>query len=150
VASPAVDLKPLLEEQLCLIALKGRGRAARTVRLADLPRFPLIIPSRPNAIRMLVETRLAELGLRPQVVMEIDAVPAILELVAEGHGNAVLSPRALSSAEAARVLCARAIVQPRLASRLAVVTSAQRPSTPIEQRTIELIERLVGPALAVR
>jgi len=41
-------------------------------------------------------------------------------------------------------------VQPRLASRLAVVTSAQRPSTPIEQRTIELIERLVGPALAVR
>jgi LysR family nitrogen assimilation transcriptional regulator len=81
--------------------------------------------------------------------MEIDAVPAILELVAEGHGFAVLSPRALHGGEAARRLYARAIVQPRLTSKLAIATSAQRPSTPIQQRAIELIERLMGPALAV-
>ena len=98
---------------------------------------------------MLVETRLAALGLRPQVAMEIDAVPAILELVAEGHGYAVLSPRALHGGDAARRLCARAIVQPRLMSKLAIATSAQRPSTPIQQRAIELIERLIGPALAL-
>ena len=150
IASPAVDAKPLLEEQLCLIGARGKGRVPRTLRLADLPQFPLIIPSRPHAIRMLVETRLAALGLRPNVSMEIDAVPAILELVAEGHGHAVLSPRALHSAETAQRLWARAIVQPRLASRLALATSAQRPSTPIQQRTIELIERLIGPALAAR
>jgi LysR family nitrogen assimilation transcriptional regulator len=150
VASPAVDAKPLMEEQLCLIGATGKGRVPRTLRLADLPQFPLIIPSRPHAIRMLVETRLAALGLRPNVSMEIDAVPAILELVAEGHGHAVLSPRALHSAETAQRLWARAIVQPRLASRLALATSAQRPSTPIQQRTIELIERLIGPALAAR
>ena len=148
VASPAVDARPLLEEQLCLISATRKGRQGRTLRLRDLPLYPLLIPSRPNAIRMLVETRLAALGLRAQVAMEIDAVPAILELVAEGHGNAVLSPRALYSAEAARQLSARAIVQPRLLSKLAIVTSAQRPSTPIQQRTIELIERLIGPALA--
>lgn len=148
VASPAVDARPLLEEQLCLISAKPKGRQPRTLRLPELPLYPLIIPSRPNAIRMLVETRLAALGLRPQVAMEIDAVPAILELVAEGHGSAVLSPRALYSVEAARLLNARAIVQPRLLSKLALATSAQRPSTPIQQRTIELIERLIGPALA--
>ena len=147
-ASPAVDTRPLLEEQLCFITAKRRGRQARTLRLRELPLYPLLIPSRPNAIRMLVETRLAALGLRAQVAMEIDAVPAILELVAEGHGHAVLSPRALHSAEAARELSARAIVQPRLLSKLAIATSAQRPSTPIQQRTVELIERLIGPALA--
>jgi LysR family nitrogen assimilation transcriptional regulator len=81
--------------------------------------------------------------------MEIDAVPAILELVAEGHGNAVLSPRALVNVDAARNLHARAIVQPRLLSKLALVTSAQRPSTPIQQRTVELMERLIGPALSI-
>ena len=148
VASPAVDARPLFEEQLCLISAKRKGRQARTLRLRELPLYPLIIPSRPNAIRMLVETHLAALGLRARVVMEIDAVPAILELVAEGHGDAVLSPRALYSAEAARRLCARPIVQPRLLSRLAIATSAQRPSTPIQQRTIDLIERLIGPAFA--
>jgi hypothetical protein len=33
-------------------------------------------------------------------------------------------------------------------SKLALVTSAQRPSTPLQQRTIELIERLIASALA--
>ena len=147
-ASPAIDVRPLVEEQLCLISPGAKPRAARTVKLRELPLHPLIIPSRPHAIRMLVETQLAVLGLRPHVVMEIDAVPAILELVAEGHGNAVLSPQALVNVAVARALHARAIVQPRLMSKLALVTSAQRPSTPIQQRTIELIERLIGPALA--
>jgi len=147
--APAVDTRPLLEEQLCLIGPNRRAREAPTLRLRDLPRYPLLIPSRPHAIRMLVETHLANLGLRPQVAMEIDAVPAILELVAEGHGFAVLSPRALHGGEAARRLRARTIVQPRLVSRLAIATSAQRPSTPIQLRTIDLIERLIGPALAV-
>ena len=148
VPSAGIDVRPLVEEQLCLISRRPKSRAARTLKLSKLPHHPLIIPSRPHAIRMLVETQLAVLGLRPNVVMEIDAVPAILELVAEGHGNAVLSPQALVNVDVGRVLHARAIVQPRLVSKLALVTSAQRPSTPLQQRTIELIERLIGPAVA--
>jgi hypothetical protein len=116
--------------------------------LRDLPRFPLIIPSRPNAIRTLVETRLAAFGLKPQVAMEIDAVPAILELVAEGHGYAVLSPRALRRTDPGPALNSRPIVQPRLTSTLAIATSAQRPITPIQQATIALIEELADAVLA--
>lgn len=148
VASPAIEVRVLLEEPLCLIEPRGTRGEPRTLRLRELPRFPLIIPSRPNAIRTLVETRLASLGLRPQVAMEIDAVPAILELVAEGHGFAVLSPRALQGAEAAKRLRARTIVQPQLKSALAVATSAQRPSTPLQEAAIALIEEFAGPALA--
>jgi LysR family nitrogen assimilation transcriptional regulator len=79
--------------------------------------------------------------------MEIDAVPAILELVAEGHGFAVLSPRALHDAAMAQRLHSRPIVQPQLKSALAIVTSAQRPSTPLQQATIAMIEALAKPAL---
>jgi len=147
-ASPAVEARVLLEEPLCLIGPRGPRGAPRTLRLRDLPRFPLIIPSRPNAIRTLVETRLASLGLRPQVAMEIDAVPAILELVAEGHGHAVLSSRALEGADTAKRLQPRTIVQPQLKISLAVVTSAQRPSTPLQDAAVALIEELAGPTLA--
>jgi len=147
-ASPAIEIRLLLEEPLCLIGARRNSREPRTLRLADLPRFPLIIPSRPHAIRTLVETRLAGLGLRPQVAMEIDAVPAILELVADGHGYAVLSPRALHGTAAAPRLHARTIVQPQLKSALAIVTSAQRPSTPLQLATIAMIEQMAGPALA--
>jgi len=148
VATPAVETRPLLEEPLCLIGPVGKRGTASTLRLRDLPRFPLIIPSRPNAIRMLVETRLAAIGLRPQVAMEIDAIPAILELVAEGHGYAVLSPRALRRTGSGLTLQSRPIVQPRLTSTLALATSTQRPSTSIQQATMALIEELARPALA--
>jgi len=150
VASPAIEIRPLQEEQLCLVGPAGGKDAAPTLRLRDLPRFPLIIPSRPNAIRMVVETRLAAIGLRPQVAMEIDAVPAILVLVAEGYGYAVLSPRALQRTQAAPALQLRPIVLPRLSSTLTIATSAQRPSTRIQQVAIGLIEELAAPATARR
>jgi LysR family nitrogen assimilation transcriptional regulator len=146
--SPAIEMRTLLEEPLCLVGARRKGTQPRSVRLRDLPRYPLIIPSRPHAIRRLVETRLASLGLQPQVAMEIDAVQAILELVAEGHGFAVLSPRALHGAAMAQRLHSRTIVQPQLKSALAIVTSAQRPSTPLQVATIAMIERLAKPALA--
>lgn len=146
VPSPELDTRPLLEEDLCLVGTKHDRRAARSVKLRDLPRFPLIIPSRPHAIRTLVETHLAAIGLRPQVAMEIDAVTAILELVAEGHGYAVLSQRALDGAAVARRLVSWPIMQPRLRSALVIATSAQRPSTPIQQAAIALIEEVARPA----
>ncbi len=148
VPAAAFEVRVLLEEPLCLIGPRTDFRLTRRLRLADLPRFALILPSQPNAIRRLVETRLASLGLRPQVAMEIDAVPAILELVAEGHGFAVLPPRALQGAATAARLAAAAIVAPQLSSALAIVTSAQRPSTPLQKAVVAMIEELAGPVLA--
>jgi LysR family nitrogen assimilation transcriptional regulator len=67
--------------------------------------------------------------------------------VAEGHGFAVLSPRALHGAVMAQRLHSRTIVNPQLKSALAIVTSAQRPSTPLQLATIAMIEGLAKPAL---
>jgi LysR family nitrogen assimilation transcriptional regulator len=141
--SPAVELRPLLEEDLCLVSRRTARRQAPTVRLRDLPGYPLIIPSRPNAIRALVEARLATLGARPQVTLEIDAIGAILELVAEGQGHAILSPRAVKATGAARKLVARRIVQPALTSSLAIAVSAQRPATQVQDAAVALVEALV-------
>jgi len=145
--SQAVDLTPLLEEDLCLIGVRSKRREARTVRLQDLPRFPLIIPSRPHAIRTLVEARLASFGLRPWIALEIDAVGAIIELVAEGQGFAVLSPRAVNAVAPTRHLVARLIVQPALKSALTIAVAAQRPTTPLQTASVELITELVPTAL---
>jgi len=150
-ASPAVELAPLLEEELCLIGPRAGSRKAGPVRLRDLPDYPLIIPSRPHAIRTLVEDRLATLGLRPQVALEIDAIGAILELVAERQGYAVLSPRALKSSDVGRKLVARPIVRPSLESSLAMAVSAQRPARPVQTAAAELVrEMLARPAAPAR
>ena len=57
--------------------------------------MPLVIPSRPNAIRMHVEAEMAAVGVRPMVALEIDGVSAILDLVADGAGAALLSRHAV-------------------------------------------------------
>jgi LysR family nitrogen assimilation transcriptional regulator len=144
--SSAVDLAPLLEEDLCLIGPRGPRAAPRTVALRELPRYPLIIPSRPHAIRTLVEARLAALGLRPQVALEIDAIGAIVELVAEGQGHAVLTPRAVP-ADVGRKLRARRIVDPPLRSALAVAVSAQRPATVLQRACVGRLAQLAPRAL---
>jgi len=149
VRSPAVELLPLLAEDLCLIGPRSAGRKS-AVRLRDLPDYPLIIPSRPHAIRTLVEDRLATMGLRPQVALEIDAIGAILELVAEGQGYAVLSPRAVQSAEVGRKLVARPIAQPALRSSLAMAVSAQRPARPVQIAAAELVREMLTRSPAPR
>lgn len=146
--SPALDFEPVLDEDLCLIGPRRRKDAARSVRLRDLPAYPLIIPSRPHAIRTLVESRLAAVGLRANVALEVDAVSAILELVAEGLGYAVLSPRAMHGESAARKLRAQPIVQPALTSTLHIAVSAQRPTTPLQAACVLLIAALIPRAFA--
>jgi LysR family nitrogen assimilation transcriptional regulator len=147
---PALELEPLLEEELCLIARRSAKRAAATVPMRELPRYPLILPTRPNAIRTLIESRLAGIGLRPNVTLEVDAISAIVDLVAEGLGCAILSRRALPRDALRAGLTARPIVRPALKSALAIAVSAQRPVTPLQTACVELVRSLVPKVLASR
>ena len=148
--APSIEFAPLLEEELCLIGPPTGRREAATVAMRELPRYPLIMPTRPNAIRTLVESRLAAIGLRPNVTLEIDAIGAIVDLVAEGLGHAILSPRALPEGAARATLTARRIVRPALKSALAIAVSAQRPATPLQRDCVALVKALVPKALAPR
>ena len=124
----------------------SRGRAP--CGCEELPRYPLIIPSRPHAIRALVEARLASYGLRPQVALEIDAIGAIIELVAEGQGyRGPVAARGDRARRVARKLVARQIVQPALKSSLSIAVAAQRPTTPLQTASVALITALVPTAL---
>jgi LysR family nitrogen assimilation transcriptional regulator len=141
--SPDVDTTPLLEEDLFLIERK-RGRSApKPIALRDVAEKPLIIPSRPNSIRMLVEMELANLGRHPRVALEIDGVPAILDLVADGAGCAVLSATAVTTSAKAAALTVRPIVRPRLRSKLSLAVSSKRPATLTQQAMFELIRQTV-------
>ena len=150
-SSPNVEFVPLAEQPLCLIGLAAPGRGAgrgSAVMLKSLPEFPLIIPSRPHTVRMLVDSRLAALGLKPQIALEVDGVGAILDLVQRGHGFAVLARSALVEAGDGAKLVARPIVRPALRSVMAVATSAQRPLTQMAKQAVSLLKRLGPPVLS--
>ncbi len=148
--SPEIELAPLLEEDLYLVEARpsrGRVRGAPSLTLRELAQTPLVIPSRPNAIRMQVEAELARHGLRPTIAMEIDGVAAILELVAEGAGSAVLSANAVTASGRPEAFRLRPTGEPPLRSRLAMAVSSQRPTTLTQKATLDLLRQTAARLL---
>ena len=145
--APEIELTPLQEEELLLIEPRAPGLAEEPppppVTLAEVARLPLVIPSRPNAIRMQVEEQMAAIGVRPTVALEIDGVPAILDLVADGAGAALLSRNAVARSIRPSAYRTRTL-QPPLRTRLSLATSSQRPATLTQQATQALIQRTLA------
>ena len=145
-ASPAYDLQPLLEEQLFLVAPAGDKvvrRQRRTVTLAELSQYPLIIPSRPHAMRMSVENAMANLDQKIRVVHEIESIPAIVDLVRQGHGYAVLPVNAVRSSPFAGEVQMKPILSPALRTPLSIATSALRPKGTLLRRASEIIREVI-------
>jgi LysR family nitrogen assimilation transcriptional regulator len=149
-----VDISPLLEEDLLLVQARLPGLLGDPdpepgpVTLKDVAQLPLVIPSRPNAIRMHVESEMANLGCRLKIALEIDGVSAILDLVADGAGSAVLSRNAVASSVRPSAFTVRTIVQPALRTKVSLATSAFRPVTLTQQATLELIRRTIAITMA--
>lgn len=150
-AAPQVDLLPIGEEALMLVSALAASRPpARPLTLAELAEHELVMPSRPHAIRMLVETALAAAGLKPRIALEIESVPAILDLVARHPLHAVLGASAV--ADRRDELLARPLQQPGgapLTARLWLATSSQRPRGPLlDQGSAMLVAMLREQVLA--
>jgi LysR family nitrogen assimilation transcriptional regulator len=142
------DITPLLEENLLLVQARPPGLpedpAAGPISLQEVSELPLVIPSRPNAIRMHVESEMANIGCRLKIALEIDGVSAILDLVADGAGSAVLSRNAVDSSVRPSAYTVRAIANPVLRTKVSLATSSQRPTTLTQQATLALIKETVA------
>ncbi|MBT0568845.1 LysR family transcriptional regulator [Curvibacter sp. CHRR-16] len=151
--SPDIEIQVLRRETLVLIASEAAIKRVPDVRLksrmplATLAELPLILPSRPNAFRILIETELVRLGLKPRIELEVDGLNAILELVGEGLGFAVLPPYTLSHIDKAQVFSTRKLFNPQLVCELMLVTSAHRPVTGTHKAVQAVVADVVREAM---
>lgn len=144
--SPAVDLLPVLDEALYLVSARPRGGReliGAPVPLSEVADRPLVIPSRPHSIRMLLEAALAAEGRRAKVGIEVESVPAMLELVRDDALHAVLALNAIEASGNAAAFRARRIVRPPLKTTLWIATSAQRARGPLLERSTALLRELL-------
>ena len=146
-SSAEIDTLPLQDEDLLLVQMRPSGLledpAPGPIALREVAQLPLVIPSRPNAIRMQVESEMANIGCRPKIALEIDGVSAILDLVADGAGCAVLSRNAVAHSVRPSAFTVRAIQEPVLRTKLSLATSSLRPTTLTQQATLALIRQTV-------
>ncbi len=152
--SRETDVAHLLDEDLVLVRARPPGLLEDPppgpIALSEVAQLPLVIPTRPNAIRMHVESEMAQIGCTPQVALEIDGVSAILDLVADGAGCAVLSRNALLNSPRPSAYTAQAIGIPPLRIALSLATSLQRPSTQVQKAALDLVRRTAAAVFQSR
>jgi LysR family transcriptional regulator, nitrogen assimilation regulatory protein len=143
-ASEDFDVTPLLEDQLFLIAPMPRSRRfPPSISLSELADYPLVIPGRPHANRMTVEHALSGIGKKIQIAHEVECIPAIVDLVRQGHGFGVLSLNAIKSSSWADHVSIKPILNPTLMFPLSLVTSTRRPKSPFMRKALSLISAVV-------
>lgn len=146
VSVPGLELSPLTSEELLLVQPRAPGltdgAAPSAIALQDISALPLVIPSRPNAIRMFVESEMAALGCRPSIGLEIDGISAILDLVDDGAGCAILSRNAVARSTRPSAFTMRPITARGgpLRIGLSLAVSASRPTTLTQQATLALLK----------
>ena len=145
---PGIEHTPLVKEELLLVQPRPPGLQEdpppSPISLQEVSALPLVIPTRPNAIRMLVESEMAAIGCRPQIALEIDGVSAILDLVADGAGYAILSRNAVMRSVRPSAYSIRQVGQQAMTIQLTTAVSSLRPTTLTQQATLALITELAG------
>jgi LysR family nitrogen assimilation transcriptional regulator len=138
----AYDVNPVLNEQLFLISSKPDVAGLKNITPDLLARFPLILPTRPNAIRVLVERHLSAGGKTPNVVLEADAIVSALELVAAGHGHTILSKNALTAWQPTTRNLVATPLRPALRTELSLVVSTRGALTPLQTAALSVIPQV--------
>jgi len=149
-SSPDLDLVPLVQEELFLIAPAQDAHVPDILPLRTLPDWPLILPSRPNATHMLVESGLAQLGLRPHISVEVDGIGSILDLVQERFGYAILSANAVSALADTRAFKLCRITEPDLRANIALALNAKRQTTTMQGVLMQIVQDTVNRLLVNR
>ncbi len=149
--SQGLEISHLLDEALVLVqsrrprALGADSRAGEeSISMQEVANLPLVIPSRPNAIRMHVESEMAALACKPTVALEIDGIAAILDLVLDQAGSAILPRNAVARSLRPQAFSTRPVRGAEgkpLAIRMNLACSALRPATLTQQATMALLRR---------
>ena len=142
--------QPLIEEELLLI-----GPANTPVSLREKPiqgsmlgELPLILPSHPHGLRVLVETLLGRIKVIPELECEIDSLSATLDLVERGVGYGILPYASVIKQVRAGTLVVMPIVEAGMSRQLVLATSTQLPTTIATRSLARTVKELVRDLVA--
>ncbi|MBE1281687.1 MAG: LysR family transcriptional regulator [Rhodobacteraceae bacterium] len=109
---PQAEHVASMQEDLFLICPGQRKGAKRSIPFAELAQVPLISPDLPSTTRNEMERLARPLGVELNFGMQIDSVPAIKSIVADGGGYAILPHAAVEQEIDLGLLHTRDIIDP--------------------------------------
>jgi LysR family transcriptional regulator, nitrogen assimilation regulatory protein len=140
-----LSAETLRYDDLLIVAARGNGVAdLATVDLDWLAKQPLVLPSRPHALRLLVDEALAASGLVANVVVEADSFGALIDIVAGGIGMTLLPYYAIARHDGVTV--ETVTLAPKLQRELVLATP---PIHRLSRATRAVLEIVRTEALAL-
>lgn len=146
--SPNIHARPLLDEALWVVgAPSAKLRRQKPVPLASLAGRPLILPSGPHGIRMLVDHACAVSNVELTVAAETNAMSIQKSLVLGGHGLTILPPIAFADELARKQVTAAPLCEPNITRTIVLALPANRAVGQHVRRTADLLVRCVKDAV---
>jgi len=136
-----LNFEPLYIEEMVLALAAGHPFAARKrVRLVELHKQRMVLPTRNSATRKILDDALRSVGAEPLIVAEMDSVAATIELVRRTHLGAIISRLAAPDAKDLRIVT---LESPSPLRTPGLLTKAGRPPTAALQSFIGILRRKV-------
>jgi len=143
--SPLLEIHELYEEKLYLYERMPDNETAPVgadITLAQIAQLPLIITSRPNRIRALLEQALSREGHKLLIECELDSLDTTVDMVRSGLGLTVATPRTRRTARNADGLRIRKIVEPEIGLKVQIVQRSRRLNNRLHSAALRIIRDL--------
>lgn len=88
-----VTLQPLFREEMFLVSpadMELSDKAGNTLPLSALDALPMLLPSKSHFLRRLIDDALGRARSKPEVISEVESVPALAAAVLDGLGSTIL------------------------------------------------------------
>lgn len=134
--------RKLVEESLMLVRGPGTTKLKRDIARREVMKLELVLPSRPQVVREMMEIAASSLGAELKLYCEVDSVATMKELVRRGLAATVLPLGVVHDEVEKGDLRAQRIVDPPLTRILYLVSSARRPPAKALEAVLGEVEAL--------
>ena len=142
-----LDIELVTSEELCLVS-RPSGQTA-PLKMRELSKYPLVLPGPDHGLRRTIERICRSAGVDLTVAVEVDSLPNMKLLAADGALHTILPAAACREDMAAGRLAVRKIVQPPLSRPIALATPRNRPMTAAMEHVRLLLRDLIADALRI-
>lgn len=149
-----IQITPVMEEEMFLVsapddmpvAPDAEGNA--TIRVKELGKVPLVLPSRPHSARRAMDSFAQANGIDLDVVVELNSLSQIIELVSRASACTILPRAAVANGLASNKLALTRIVAPTFLRTTYLARKQTRTaslaSMKVEQTVLNIVREMIG------
>lgn len=137
-------VRPLLEEDTMLVGPAGAFARGARVAPEHLAGCDLVLPARPHRLRLLIDGLAMTCRCAIEPVLEIDALPALIETVRLGGAQTVLPYASVAAMVARGEVSVARVDHPLATRRMALARPTEKPPSPAARALEAMVVDLVA------